>query len=299
MPRVIKLGSRASRLALFQAELVKDALNKLGHEVVIIPSVSLGDTLPGPLYQYGGKGLFSAELDRAILSGEIDFAIHSAKDIPGDYDDRIALQSVLGRAPISDSLLCKDGQGWESLKDGSKIGTSSIRRARQLMLANNKFEILPLRGNIETRINKLKTGEFDAIILASAALARLNILGAKELPTNLLPALTQGCLALSTAKVNPELIEIANKLSLAENEACFICERAFLKALKGDCTTPIAGRCTIKGQQITLEVELFARFSAETIKLSGTKSVALGQALGAELATEMLQQLPQNWQQKY
>ena len=277
MLKTLVLGTRASALALAQTDLTRAALQQAWPEleVTVQTFVTRGDQkLDLSLIQQseqGGKGLFTKELEEALLAGTIDVAVHSMKDLPGHNPPGLEITAVLERAPTADVLLSKHAGGLRGLPQGAAVGTSSIRRARQLQWLRPDLVIQEFRGNVQTRLRKLGGSEtLSAIILAQAGLERLGFpvasgtLGFEEyhfqvasLADDLLPAIGQGAIALQS---RGDRAEVAEVLARINHERTFIAtraEREVQRLLAGDCTLPVGVRTTIEGGEIALSAVLF------------------------------------------
>jgi len=242
----IRIGTRASALALWQAEWVKAELEKNYPDM----SVSLtkikttGDKiLDVPLAQVGGKGLFVKEIEEAMLANEIDIAVHSMKDVPTMFPDGLHLACITKREDARDALLTRNNTKFKDLPQGATIGTSSLRRQAQLMSIRPDFKIQQLRGNVDTRLRKLKEGEFDAIILAAAGVKRLGLAAnVSEYidPQISLPAIGQGALGIECRVDDRELNDLVAFFNHQDTRTCVTGERALLRRLEGGCQVPIA-----------------------------------------------------------
>ena len=254
----IRIGTRKSALALAQSKMVGDAIiNSFPHmKIEYVPMNTLGDKrLDIALQEIGGKGLFTKELEEALINGDIDLAIHSAKDLPLEFDKRLKLMPVLKRAAVNDILVVKKGLNTDIRSLPKGLGTSSKRRSEQLRILNKNLEIIPIRGNVITRIGKIFSGEVDGVILARAGIDRLiadnkyateysdilkkiSIFDIKE--RDILPAPAQGILCAEYA--NDDMVKILEKIQDKECEYLFIAERRYLSVLQADCHTS-AGIC--------------------------------------------------------
>ena len=239
---MIVIGSRGSKLALWQAEHVSEALKALGEETRIEIIKTSGDKIQDvPLAQAGGKGLFTKEIDEALLNGSIDLAVHSMKDVPAELPHGLTIAAIPEREEPRDALI---GCTLAELRDGMRIGTSSLRRSSQLLVFNPRLAIEMLRGNVDTRLRKLDEGQYDAIVLAAAGLRRL---GWEErirelIPAEVMcPAAGQGALAIETRDDGGAALELARKLDHAETHTAVTAERAMLAMLGGGCQVPIGG----------------------------------------------------------
>jgi len=256
---LLRIGSRASRLALVQAEQVKRALEDAHPELgevgalKIVPIETSGDKRPDvPLYEIGGKGLFTKELEEALLDGRIDLAVHSAKDMESWLPPGLLLAATLPREDPRDVLIAASARSLGELPRGARVGTSSPRRAAQLLLARPDLVIVPLRGNVETRLRKLAEGAADATLLARAGLSRLGFLeraGGAVLPVEaMLPAAGQGTIAIECRADDGRTRQYLEPINDGEAWSELTCERALLAALGGSCRTPIAALARHPGE---------------------------------------------------
>lgn len=261
----IRIGTRKSKLALAQTELVKSAIEKNIEdvEVIIVPMSTKGDEiLDKSLKQIGGKGVFTKELEEALLDNRIDMAVHSAKDMPMDIPDGLMVAPILERADPYDICISKRDLRLSELPNDSVIGTSSLRRELQVMDINPYVIIKDLRGNINTRINKLRAGEYDAIILAAAGLKRLTEDKNSEIlhglhieamdPTTFLPAAGQGILGIEIRK--GELSEVIKVLENKDTNISFDVERQFLKTIGAGCNAPCGAYCKLFNREMADEI---------------------------------------------
>ncbi len=246
MRKQIRIGTRSSALALWQAEWVKSELEKRypGMIVALTKIKTTGDKiLDVPLAQVGGKGLFVKEIEEAMLSDDIDIAVHSMKDVPTLFPDGLHLGAITKREDPRDALLSNRKVSFKDLPKGAKIGTSSLRRQAQLLYARPDFAIHQLRGNVDTRLRKLQEGQFDAIILAAAGVRRLGL--AEHVteyldPEISLPAIGQGALGIECRVDDRELNDLISFFNHQDTRTCVIGERALLRRLEGGCQVPIA-----------------------------------------------------------
>jgi hydroxymethylbilane synthase len=291
------IGSRGSRLALWQAESIRDQLLNLnpGVEVEISIIKTTGDVKPDPLSVIGGKGVFTKELEEALLDKRIDLAVHSLKDLPTIVPERLTISAICKREDPRDALVMRAGAAAESLRalaPGSVVGTSSQRRLSQLKALRDDLVVKDLRGNVDTRVRKLDEGLYDALILASAGLIRLGLrdrISAAVSAAEMLPAVGQGAIAIETRADDDAAISATAKLNHRETELCCRAERAFLRGLGGGCQFPIAGHAVVEGDLLKLE-GLVANPGGDRIirdRLSGVLNQAEG--IGAALAARMLE----------
>lgn len=267
---VLRLGTRGSLLARSQSQLVADMLAQkhagLSVELVVI-STSGDQIADRPLHEVGGKGLFVKELEQALLAGQIDLAVHSFKDVPVTMplveQADLVIAAVPAREDPRDVLVSLDARSIEQLKKGARVGTGSLRRRCQLLDRRLDLEIVPIRGNIDTRIRKLREGQFDAVILAAAGVTRGGlfdpaIMTAIEIETSV-PAAGQGALAIQCRASDQRTRGLIESLNDANTFDCVAAERAFVQLLRGDCLSPIGALAAIEGDEITLKAAVGAR----------------------------------------
>jgi hydroxymethylbilane synthase len=290
----IRIGTRASALALWQAEWVKAELEakypKL--HVSLTKIKTTGDKiLDVPLAKVGGKGLFVKEIEEAMLRSEIDIAVHSMKDVPTFFPDGLHLGAITRREDPRDALLSRDRVKFRDLPQGAKVGTSSLRRQAQLMHLRPDFRIEQLRGNVDTRLRKLKEGQYDAIILAAAGVRRLglaeNVTEYLE-PEVSLPAIGQGALGIECRVDDRELNDMISFFNHADSRVCVTGERALLRRLEGGCQVPIACYGQVKSGSLML-TGLVASVDGTTIikdVIEGPQGEA--ERLGVALAENLL-----------
>ncbi len=294
MERCIKIGTRGSKLALWQANWVKAEL--INHhpsvtvELVIIKTK--GDKiLDVPLAKVGGKGLFVKEIEEALLNGRIDLAVHSMKDMPGDLPEGLCISAIPLRENPLDVLLSHNGVTLKELPANALIGTSSLRRSSQLKNIRPDLNILPLRGNLDTRIRKLEAGEYDAIILAAAGVKRLqyeNHIAQYLDPDIMLPAVGQGALCIETRKDDPWITPFVTGLDHEPTRRVVLGERTFLHRLEGGCQVPIAAFGETDAENFTL-TGLVSDIDGKTMireTLTGTPDSS--EKIGIDLAEKLL-----------
>ncbi len=285
-PPMITIGSRGSQLALWQAHHIAACLKALGVETRLEIIKTTGDKIQDvPLAQVGGKGLFTKEIEEALLAGTIDLAVHSLKDMPTDLPAGLTLSAIPQREEPRDALI---GATLDQLRDGTRVGTSSLRRAAQLHALGRSLKIDNLRGNVDTRLRKLDEGQYDAIVLAAAGLRRL---GWENRITELIPveimcpAVGQGALAIETRDDGGTAQQVARKMNHAPTHTAVTAERALLAVLGGGCQVPIGAHATVNGSDIHLQAIVASPDGSCVIRGedSGTDAFSLGQLLGEEL----------------
>jgi hydroxymethylbilane synthase len=259
MATPLRLGTRASRLALVQAEMVKALLAAAGADCTLVPLTTSGDRIQDKsLADAGGKGLFTKELEDALLRRDIDLAVHSMKDVPTAIPPGLAIAALLPREDPRDVFVSLKAKSLAELPKGARVGTSSVRRAAQVLRARPDLETVLLRGNVDTRLNKLDAGAFDAMLLALAGLKRLGLADRATaiLDTrDWLPALAQGAIGIEVRAGEEASVAMLNH---RDTEIALSCERAFQSALDGTCRTPIGGLATLSGNTLSFRGEVLA-----------------------------------------
>ena len=286
----LRLGTRRSKLALWQANYVKEKLEERGHSVELVLITTSGDKiLDVPLAKVGGKGLFVKEIEEGLLKGDIDLAVHSLKDVPMVLPKGLTLGAITQREEPYDVLISRDGFTLETLPSGSRVGTSSLRRMVQIKRKRPDLVVENLRGNVDTRIRKLDDGLYDAIVLAYAGVKRMGFEGRiSQVLTDFIPAVGQGSLAIEVREKDEDVLDAISFLDHRESRICAICERSFLRALEGGCQVPIGARAVVEGE--SLHVKGFVSNLDGTIFIQRSKSglVDDASALGVELARDIL-----------
>ena len=303
----LRVATRASDLALWQARLIASRIeSELGVETELLPLKTTGDRLQGSLANVGGKGLFVKEIEEALLEGRADLAVHSAKDLPADIPPGLTLVAFPPRADPRDALVARQrGASLASLPPGARVGTGSVRRGAQLRAARPDLEIVPLRGNLPTRLRKLESESLDAIVLACAGLERLDLaerIDERIAPERMLPAVAQGALALE-ARAGDALADDLHRLSDRLTADQVTAERAFLSGLGGDCSTPLAalaeagpnGSLLLRALLASTDGRQILRYQAEAPateapRLGSEAAAAIRQNGGEELLAELASQ---------
>lgn len=296
----IIIGSRGSKLALWQAEWVATQLRTQHPQLEVRIEIikTSGDVLKdAPLTVIGGKGVFTKELEEALLDGRIDLAVHSLKDLPTILPDRLTIAAITEREDTRDALVLSKNltlatPSLNNLPDRAIVGTSSLRRLTQLKHIRSDINIKELRGNVDTRLRKLDAGDYDAVILASAGLRRLGLAEriSAAIPTEeMLPAVGQGALAIETRSDNSFALKLLAPLEHQPTRAACTAERALLRSLGGGCQLPIAGHAVVAETRLRLE-GLVADQSGEMIIRDALEGVAAdAREIGEELAKRLLQ----------
>ena len=294
MPREIRIATRKSALALWQAEYVKARLEQAhpGLVVSLVPMVSRGDKLlDAPLAKIGGKGLFVKELETALLDNEADIAVHSMKDVPMDFPEGLGLFCICEREDPRDAFVSNTHDSLDALPAGSVVGTSSLRRQAQLLARRPDLKIQFLRGNVNTRLAKLDAGEYDAIILAAAGLIRLGFeerIRASISVDDSLPAGGQGAVGIECRSADSEIHALLAPLHHAETATRVTAERALNKRLNGGCQVPIACYALLEGEQLWLRGLVGQPDGGLLLRAEGRGADA--EALGEQVAEQLLAQ---------
>ena len=296
MSREIRIATRKSALALWQAEYVKARLEAShpGLKVSLVPMVSRGDKLlDAPLAKIGGKGLFVKELETALMENEADIAVHSMKDVPMEFPEGLGLYCICEREDPRDAFVSNHFDDLDALPPGSVVGTSSLRRQAQLLARRPDLKIQFLRGNVNTRLAKLDAGEYDAIILAAAGLIRLGFgerirssIGVDES----LPAGGQGAVGIECRTGDSELHALLECLNHAPTATRVVAERALNKRLNGGCQVPIACYAVLEGEQLWLRGLVGQPDGTVLLRAEGRAPAAEAEALGVQVAEELLAQ---------
>lgn len=289
----ITIATRGSKLAMWQAEHVKALLEAQGAGVVeLLPLKTQGDKiLDTPLAKIGGKGLFVKEIEEALLDGRADLAVHSMKDVPSELPEGLVVGVTPPREDCSDTLLSVEYGSLESLPEGARVGTCSLRRQAQLLTLRPDLVLENLRGNVDTRLRKLMEGQYDAIVMATAGLNRLGLSAPKMSvlgPPSFLPAVGQGSLGIEYREGDAELLQFLGPLHHEPTGICVAAERGFLAGLDGGCQVPIAAHAVLEGENVRLEGLVADVDGAQTIRRSIAGKASQARELGLKLAGEVL-----------
>lgn len=278
MSKIIRIGTRSSQLAQWQANQVKQLLENEGHstEIVLIDAVGDQDT-SRPLHLLGTTGLFTKTLDDAMLRGEIDIAVHSLKDVPTDLHQDICQAAVLERGEIHDVLVHKGGSP-EFLRDADSaatVATGSLRRKAQWLARYPKHEVVPLRGNVNTRLRKLEENDWQGAVFAKAGLNRIGLLPENHVTLKwMIPAPAQGAIMITALKADEETRRICEAINHGPTAICVEIERQFMKVLEGGCTAPIGARAKISGKKV--------KFKGGVFSLNGVDKVVVNEKIKLE-----------------
>jgi hydroxymethylbilane synthase len=292
--RPIIFGTRQSRLARWQTDFVISQLKSIfpGIKIRIVTFMTHGDReIERPLPEIGGKGVFTLELEQALREGAIDLAVHSLKDLPIEEAPGVATAAISKREDARDVLVAARAWTLENLPTAARVGTSSLRRTAQLLAARPDLQLLPLRGNVDTRVRKTLAGEYDAIVLAAAGVIRLGLADAirEYLPfETMLPAPGQGALAMQCRADDRDLIAMLAPVDDPDARAEVTAERAFLESVGGGCSAPIAAFARVNGDHIELAAMVAAQDGRQVIRVSGAGKDP--RALGFDLGRQALAQ---------
>jgi len=290
----IVIGSRGSKLALWQANWVRDQLVSAGAEVEIKIIKTTGDKLANlPLTQSGTKGLFIKEIEEALAEGMVDLAVHSLKDLPTEQPAGLAVAAVPPREDARDVLISLEGMGLVALPTGAKVGTSSLRRQSQLRALRGDLEVVPMRGNLDTRLRKLGAGEFDAVVVAAAGIHRL---GFRERVTayfavdEMCPAVGQGALAIEVRKGDRRVERVVQPLDHWMTHQAVRAERTALRELGGGCQVPIAIHAQCEDDRLRVLGVVAAIDGSRIVRASKSGPAGEPERLGAEVARSLVEQ---------
>ena len=303
----LRLGTRRSTLATTQSGWVADRLAETGVESQIVEVVTEGDVNLAPLTQIGGTGVFASALRQRLREGDVDFAVHSLKDLPVAPEPGLLIAAIPVREDVRDVLFSRDGLGLRDLPAGATIGTGSPRRAAQLRVARPDLVISPIRGNVETRIAHVTDGRLDAVILAGAGVSRLGLIDriSEFLPLDtVLPAAGQGALAVECRADDDDVIAALRSIDHAETRACVDAERSLLAALEAGCTAPVGAyaRVVDEGDGVRngesehvsrryCRLDVFVGTPTSGIRVDGVAPLDEARAMGLDLAKTVLTRL--------
>lgn len=287
----LRLGTRASKLALAQSQLVADALHaKTGEKVELVEIVTAGDTSTAPVQQLG-VGVFVSALREALIAKEIDFAVHSYKDLPTAPAEGLVIAAVPAREDPRDALIARDGLTLTELPQGAVVGTGALRRVAQLAALGLPIKTVPIRGNVDTRLRKVAEGELDAVVLARAGLVRLG--RADEVteildPMLMLPAPAQGALAVES---RDDFVQLLSQLDDRATRAAVTAERALLSTLEAGCSAPVAALAEVtEDDEIYLRGAVISTDGSYALRLSRTGTLADAEEVGRLLAADLLEE---------
>jgi len=290
----MRLGTRSSPLALAQARAVADDLRRVGAEVELVPMKTEGDRLLGRLADSGGKGLFVREIEEALAQGSIDLAVHSLKDLPAELPDGLEMAAYPERHDPRDVLVSRTGGGLEALRSGALVGTASLRRRALVLAARPDVRVEPVRGNVNTRLHKLESGDWDAILLAAAGLARLGLRPANVTflsPDVFVPAVGQAIIGVEIRSDDRRTRAIVERLDHRPTRVCAIAERAYLRRLGASCTTPMAAHAVLDGAtRLRMTAVVASEDGRKVLRAEAAGGVDEAETIGRGLAESLLAQ---------
>lgn len=288
----LRLGTRGSRLALVQCETVATELRARGVDVEVVVIKTSGDRLSHvALGEFGGKALFVKEIEEALLEGRVDVGVHSLKDVPGELPAGLRLAAFPRREDPRDVVVTRTGGTLDDLPSGAAVGSSSLRRRVQLLVRRRDLRVEAIRGNVDTRLTKLESGAYDAIVLARAGLSRLGLAPphAYDLPVDeFLPAVGQGALGLEVRADDTRAVELLAPLDHPPTSSEAQAERAFLYGLRASCHTPVAGYARRDGESLTVNGLVASPDGATVLRASTSGPASTAESLGRKLADELL-----------
>lgn len=293
--KAIRVGTRGSRLAIAQTEIALAALRRAhpGSRFEVVTISTRGDVDKRPLFTMDEKGIFEKEVNEAVKKGEVDFAVHSLKDVPSDLSDELVVACIPKRASPNDVLVNDRGQKLKELAPGSTVGTSSLRRAVQLAKSRPDLRVKPIRGNVETRVKKVISGEYDAVVLAEAGLTRI---GMKDVIVerfgvrDFVPAPGQGAIAIVCRHDDKKLIGMLKAIEDPRSRAEVLAERALIKKVEGGCRFPLGAVAVTNGDRITLYASVFSADGSRNIKAKKVGKAGDPEKLGDRVADMLVKQ---------
>ena len=287
MSKVLRIGTRDSELALWQANTVLDHLLKAGHKAELVPVKSTGDlVLDKPLYELGITGIFTKTLDVALLRGDVDLVVHSMKDVPTALPEGIIQAAVLKRANPTDIMVHK---GLDFLRAEGIVATGSLRRKAQWLRRYPRHKIVDLRGNVNTRLRKLKENPWNAAVFAAAGLERIGLLPESHAPLDwMLPAPAQGAMLVVVRESDTRALQIAAELNDKDSALCTAVEREFLRTLEGGCTAPIGALATIEAEKLSFKGGVFSLDGRDEVQIENTVNLESASGFGKVCAMEIL-----------
>src|SRR5579885_1352610 len=300
------IGTRGSQLSLTQTRWVVSEIKKElpDAEFQIITIKTQGDTDARPLFTINQKGIFEKEIDRAVAEKKVDFAVHSLKDIPADLPEDLVLACVPKREEANDVFISRDGSTLETIKKGALVGTSSLRRAVQIRRIRPDVTVKPIRGNIETRIQKVKNGEFDGVVLAQAGISRLNLdVQFQRLPMDTFPPSPgQGALGIVSRRDNLQLIELLKKIEDPETRNAIEAERALSMFVDSGCRFPVGAFAHRDNDRLKLKVIVYSIDGSKSIMVEKDSETSMANDLGKQVATELRERgiadIAKDWREK-
>jgi hydroxymethylbilane synthase len=291
----LRIGTRGSALALWQARSISEALHSVaGIECELVIVKTSGDKFHQKSFdEIGTKGVFIKELEDALLEHRVDLAVHSMKDVPTEIPDRLTIAAICKRHDVRDALLSTSGASLAHLPHGARVGTSSLRRKSQLLYVRSDLQIVDIRGNVDTRIEKLKRGDYDAIVLAKAGLDRLGLSAniTEVLSTDVsLPAAGQGAIGIESRSDDAETLKILSQLNDVETRGGVEAERAALAGLEGGCQVSIGAWGRVEEGKLVLEVVVLSPDGTQRLREKSWGAISEAVTLGERVAAKMLEQ---------
>jgi hydroxymethylbilane synthase len=291
----VRVGTRGSRLALAQTELALAALRRVypSTEFQVVTIITKGDVDKRPLFTMDEKGIFEKEVNDAVKAGEVEFAVHSLKDVPSDLSPELVVASIPKRASPNDVLVTEDGRRLKDLAAGSKIGTSSLRRAVQLMKLRPDLDVKPIRGNVETRVKKVISGEYDAVVLAEAGLSRIgmgDVIVERFRIREFVPAPGQGAIAIVCKKENTKVAKMLKTIEDPRSRGEILAERALIERVEGGCRFPLGAVAVTRKDKLTLYASIFSADGKRHIKANKVASAEDPEKLGNKVADLLIKQ---------
>ena len=295
MKKTIRVGTRGSRLAIAQTEIALAALRKAHPQIrfEVITISTKGDVDKRPLFTLDEKGIFEKEVNEAVKKGEVDFAVHSLKDVPSDLSDDLSVACILKRASPNDVLVTDNGQKLKDLVSGSVVGTSSLRRAVQLTKTRPDLNVRPIRGNVETRVKKVISGEYDAVVLAEAGLARLgmkDVIVQRFSIRDFVPAPGQGAIAIVCRRDHAALAGMLQHIEDRHSRIAVLAERALIRKIEGGCRFPLGAVAITNDDKITLYASVFSADGKQSIHIKKVGRASKPEELGSSVANMLIKQ---------
>ena len=295
MIKTVRVGTRGSRLAIAQTEIALAALRKVHPHVrfEVIAISTKGDVDNRPLFTLDEKGIFEKEVNEAVKQGKVDFAVHSLKDVPSDLSDDLSVACIPKRASPNDVLVTDNGQKLKDLAPGSVVGTSSLRRAVQLTKTRVDLNVRPIRGNVETRVKKVISGEYDAAVLAEAGLSRLgmkDVIVQRFSIRDFVPAPGQGAIAVVCRSDDGALADMLQQIEDRHSRIAVLAERALIRKVEGGCRFPIGAVAINNEDKITLYASVFSADGKQSIHIKKSGRATKPEQLGSSVANMLVKQ---------
>lgn len=295
MIKTVRVGTRGSRLAIAQTEIALAALRKVHPHVrfEVIAISTKGDVDNRPLFTLDDKGIFEKEVNEAVKQGKVDFAVHSLKDVPSDLSDDLSVACIPKRASPNDVLVTDNGQKLKDLSPGSVVGTSSLRRAVQLTKTRVDLNVRPIRGNVETRVKKVISGEYDAAVLAEAGLSRLgmkDVIVQRFSIRDFVPAPGQGAIAIVCRSDDAALVDMLQQIEDRHSRIAVLAERALIRKVEGGCRFPIGAVAITNEDKLTLYASVFSADGKQSIHIKKSGRATKPEQLGSSVANMLVKQ---------